>query len=110
MRDQPIFHRALILMSGQRLKRCDAVLGDAARHDEIEVGEIDVDVEGEAVAGDPARDPDTDRSDLLRAANGPLHPRAGETGDSMRAHAEVAAGADQHLFEIAHITMDILTI
>ena len=45
----------------------DALVGNAAGDDQIEVAEVGAHVEREAVARDPAADPDADRRELLVA-------------------------------------------
>src|SRR4029079_13782238 len=52
------------------------LVGDPARHDQIEVREIGGDVERDAVARDPARDPNPDGADLPVA-----NPRAAQPRD-----------------------------
>ncbi len=50
------------------------------------------------------RDVDADGGDLFLADAAARHrPDAGEFADALRHHAEVAAGADQHLFQQANI-------
>src|SRR5262245_40587445 len=53
--------------SGEPLDRGHADLVEAAGDDAREVGEVRGDVESEAVSGDPTREVDADRSDLLLA-------------------------------------------
>ena len=46
----------------------DAVLGDATRHNAVEVGEIGFDVEADAVQADPALQADADGGDFVFTA------------------------------------------
>ena len=75
----------------QPLQRRHALVGDAARHDQVEIVEIGGHVEREAVARDPARDADADRRELLVA-----DPDAGQPG--------IAAGADRRTRATARIS------
>ena len=79
-------------------------LVQAAGDDPREVGEVGRHVEGEAVGGDPAREMDADRGDLLLprpdADELLALPRLG--GDAV-----VGQGADQHLLEVADVAPDV---
>ncbi len=85
-------------------------VGDAARDDPLEVAQVGRHVQREAMRGDALRDVDADGGDLLfvDAADGiGLHiwvndgPDAGALRDALGHHAELAAGADEDLFEQA---------
>ena len=62
-----------------RAERRHAAIGDAARHDQIEIVEIGRDVERKSMAGDPARDAHADRRELFAA-----DPDAGQPCDACR--------------------------
>src|SRR5204862_73257 len=78
-----------------------------ARDDAGEVGEVGGDVEGEAVGGDPARQVDADRGDLVLA-----RPDAHERLPlpCLRGYAIVGEGADEHLLEVAHVAADVAPV
>ena len=87
---------------GLEFEAGDLAVGDAAGDDPLEVAQVGGDVEREAVRGDALRDVDADGGDLLlRDAAAGDGPDAGELADALREHAEVAAGADEDLFEQA---------
>jgi hypothetical protein len=84
---------------GQELgHRGDFDIGDAARDDGAEPGEVGVDVEGEAVAGDTALDADADGGDF-----GTVHPDAGATADTFSDDVEAGEGVNDRLFEEADV-------
>src|SRR5262245_37427397 len=60
------------------------------------------------MAGHPARNPHANCRQL--GASSRACPDSGQPLDPSRVHAEVAGRANQHLFEIAHITMHIAAI
>ena len=62
-------------------------------------------VEREAVARDPARNPNPNRRHLLVS-----NPDAGQARDARSRNAEIRRGTNQHLFEIAHVAMHIAPI
>ena len=64
------------------LERRHPAPGDATRDDQVKAGEVGADVERQAVTGNPARDADADRADLVIT-----HPDAGESRDSLRTNA-----------------------
>jgi len=76
-----------------------------ARDDQIEVTEIGVHVEGEAVRRDPARDVNADRRDLAAPSV-----NASQALDPKRFDAEVWQRAYQDLFQVAHVTMHVFTV
>ena len=78
--------------------------GEAAGDDELEVRQIDVDVEGEAVRGDGAGDVDADGGNFgwFNAWGCWRSPDAGELGDARGGDAEVGAGADEGLFHFTN--------
>ena len=96
-------------MPEQCLERCDAVLGDATGNDEPKEIEVGVHVECEPMAGHPARDADADCPDLLRSARR-SHPRARQSGNPARCHAEIRADADHQLLEIPNVSVHIAAI
>jgi hypothetical protein len=49
-------------------QRGHAMLADAARHDAVEMGEVRLDIQRDAVERDPAPDADADRGDLILSA------------------------------------------
>src|SRR5262249_37863552 len=53
----------------------------------------------------PARDPDADRADLLRA-----DPGSGQARDPRGRHAVGGAGPDHRLFEVADVAMDVAAL
>src|SRR6186713_2667316 len=68
LRDEPAVDLGLVELSARlALERRHPPPGDATRDDEVETGEIGADVERQAVAGDPTRDADPDRTDLVVA-------------------------------------------
>jgi hypothetical protein len=93
-------HGGLAAGVGLELEAGDLTVVDAAGDDPFEVAEVGGDVERESVGGDALGDVDADGRDLLLAdtASGD-GPDAGELADALGHDAEVAAGADQSLFE-----------
>src|SRR5688572_21142534 len=89
----------------QRRQRGHAAIGDPARHDQVETGEVGGDVEGEAVARHPARDADADGGELHVA-----YPGAAEAFHASGCDPEVRGGANQHFLEIADVAVDVLAI
>src|SRR5262249_14976891 len=81
-------------------ERGHRLVGDAAGHDQIEGVEVGGYVKGEAMRGHGARDVHADGGNLARYFL--LRPDAGQAGNVPGDHAEVAAGADQRLFQLAH--------
>ena len=79
--------------------------GNAARDDQVEILEICRHVERKAVARHPSRDPHADRRQLVAA-----DPHAGQSFDAPRLDTVVGGGPDQHLFDVAHVTMDVAPI
>src|SRR5271157_4002178 len=61
--------------------------------------EVRRDIQGKAVRRYTARDVHTDGGDLGLVAQ---RPRAGHARNAARGHAEISAGPDQHLFQLAH--------
>jgi hypothetical protein len=74
-------------------------------------------IERESVTGNPARDPDADRRELLELA-GPVaacvrarhDPRAGQAGLPYGSDAERRGDSDHHLFEIADVSVNVETV
>src|SRR5436190_14827872 len=93
-------------MPKQALERRDPFVGDAAGDDEAEAGKIRVHVEREAVARDPAGDPDADGGEL-GFASVDTDPDAGEPGDAPRLDAEPGHRPDQHFLEVAHVAVHV---
>src|SRR5262245_56293654 len=80
---QALLHLFDIDLSTQLLRQAgDPLVSDAAGHDVVEVGEVGVHVEGEAVHGDPAAGADAEGADLpgFRRVV-PVEPDAGEPID-----------------------------
>ncbi len=77
-------------------------LRDPARNNILEILQIRIQVEGEAVGGDPAADVHADRREF-RAA----HPNAGASGNALAGNAEIRQRIDQDLFERAHVEVHI---
>ena len=81
-------------------ERRDRLVADAARHDVVEVRQVGIDVEGEAVHRAAAAQAHADGRDL----RGPVDPHArvavepGRTGEP-----EVGQRVDQHLLDRAHV-------
>ena len=85
--------------------RGDAFIGDAARHDHLEVPQVRLDVQGEAVAGHPARDAHADGGDLFVA-----DPHAGKPLDAPARNPILGDRTDQHLFDVAHVAVHVTAI
>ena len=92
------------------LKGGDRPGRDAAGDNEIEILEIGVHVQREAVRRDAARNVHADGGDLglrLRGRGRPRHidlrPNSGHAGHSLGRDAEIGAGADQRFFQPPHI-------
>ena len=77
------------------LHRGDRLCRNAAGDDQVEVTEVGVDVEREAVRGNEAGDVDADGGKLGFG----FSPDAGEAGDTLGRDSEVRAGADENFFE-----------
>ena len=85
----------------------DAVAADAARHDAVEMREVGLDVDRDAVEADPAPDPDADRRDLvlgraavrLRRPVRPHHPDPDPPGPPLAADREGRERADHPLLQ-----------
>src|SRR5688572_10865930 len=92
-------------LPGQTLERGDAFVGYAARHYQIEIIEVGFDVECKAMHSDPARNTDTDSGQLLAA-----YPDSRETLDPFCLDPEVGGSPDHHLFEVAHVPMNITPV
>src|SRR5262249_16115766 len=83
----------------------DAAVGGPAGDDELELVEVGVRIEAEPGARSHAPAPHSNGPGLFAA-----DPHAGETGDALRGHAVLCDGANQHLFQIAHITVHVAAI
>ena len=82
---------------------------EAARGDPLgERGRIEVDVEGEAVRGHPARHVDADGGDLARALA--RYPDAGQAVDTLRVELEACEGLNRRLLEVAAVALDVLAV
>ena len=66
-------------------ERGDRLVRDAAGHDQVEIGQVGIDIEREAMTGDPARDADANRRELAVA-----DPDARQLLDASRLDAEIA--------------------
>ena len=83
-------------------KTRDAMFADAARHDEVEMAEVWVDVQREAVAADAfAAHADADSRDFRRSAVRRAHPDAGITRIPPARDAERAQRRNNHAFDVA---------
>src|SRR5262249_33607040 len=83
----------------------DASVADAARNDEVEIAEVGRHVESKAVARDPPRYPDADGRQLLAS-----DPDAGQPPDPAGPDAKIRGRADEHLLEIANVTVDVAAV
>src|SRR5690242_10323741 len=72
---------------------------------QVEVTEIRVDVECKAVRRHPARDVDADGRNFTAA-----RVNAGQTFDTKRFDIEIRQRANQNLFQVADVTMDVLAV
>src|SRR5262249_9124414 len=70
-------------------KGSDAFIGNAAGDDHLKVAQVGIDVEGKAVACDPAGDPHADGGYLFIA-----NPHAREPRDARSGHSEIGNRAD----------------
>src|SRR5436853_3822322 len=86
-------------------KRGHAFVSDAAWHDHPKVLQVGVDVEREAVTGNPARDSDADGGDLFVT-----DPHAGQPGDALAFDTVFANRANQDFFDVAHVTVHVAAI
>src|SRR3954470_21038985 len=86
-------------------ERGDTLIRDATGHDEVEMAEVGGDVQGKAVAGYPSGDSDTDSRKLLVA-----DPHAGQHRHPGSRHAEPEYRTNQHLFQIANVTVNVTAI
>src|SRR5215213_4732471 len=106
MGDKAVFHLGHIGNPPDlRGQRGHTFAGDPARHDQVEEVDVGGDVEREAVARDPSRNPHADRPDFLVS-----DPRATEALNAAGFDAVLRAHADHHLFEIANVTVDVAPI
>ena len=85
------------------------MVGDSARDDESKTREVRIDVQREAVARNPSRDPHADCGELV-LPSGRSDPDPCETSDPSRGDAEFPDSANQHLFEIAHVPVDVAPV
>ena len=86
-------------------KRCDPAISDSTRNDQAEVLEVRGDVQSEAVARHPSRDPDADGRKLFVA-----DPRAGQSLDAPRFDPEIGGRLDQHFLEVADVAVHVAAI
>lgn len=84
----------------------DGAASQAAGDDELEVGEVGGDVEGEAVGGDPLADADAHGGDLGGRAIGGFDPDASGFGVAVALDAVGVEGVDDGLFEEAHVAVE----
>ena len=85
-------------------------LGQAARRDPLrERRRVQVDVERVAVRRHPLRDVHADRGDLPRIRRS-VDPDAGQSFDSRRLDFDGGERADQRLFEVPAVTLDVLPV
>src|SRR5262249_31309039 len=71
-------------------------------HDHAEVFELRVYVESKSVAGNPARDPYANGCDLFVS-----NPYTGQAGNPGAFDPKIPEGADQYLFDSAHVAVHI---
>jgi len=81
----------------------DAV--NSARDDEIEIGEVGRDVEGEPVPGDPVARVHADRGDLLAAG-----PHSGERSIPFAGNSIVGERVDQRFLDLSQVPVQILLV
>ena len=86
------------------------MIGDAARHDEVEVGEIRGDIECKAVARDPPRDPHSDGGQLGDPPGPFVDPDSRQPLDAPGRHLVIGGRADQHFFEISHVAAHVAPV
>lgn len=86
----------------QPLQRGHAFVADAARNDPVKIPQIRIDVEGETVRCNPARDVNSHRHQLVVA-----YPNASESWNASGGKAVFGRHADENLFEGAHVPGDI---
>ena len=103
----PIFYLIHSHRAAQQARhRGHPFVGDAAGDDQVELREVGVHVEREAVARHPARDAHADRRELgVLPTQMPVSP-------AMRPASMPNArdGPDQHLLEVAHVTVHVAAI
>src|SRR6516164_611827 len=77
-------------------------LGQPARHDVLEITQIRIDVQREAVSGHPSADMDSDCGDLALT-----YPNAGELGSAAGRDAEIGQRIDDDLLDAAHVSAHV---
>src|SRR5712691_104061 len=82
-----------------------APLREATWHDQAEMFQIRRHVEGKPVARNPPGDTNPYRSNLIG-----INPRSRESLYPAGDNSVIAADADHHFLDIAHVTMDVLPI
>ena len=97
-----LHHDFAVELAGQR---GDGLVADPTGDDHVEVREVGVHVEREAVHGDPAADSNADRADLAVADPGAVQAR-----DPRRGDAQVGARANHRLFEQLHVAADVTAV
>src|SRR5262245_48686652 len=86
-------------------ERSHAPISYSTWNDQVKMAEVRRMVERESVAGNPAGNSDANRRKLF-----PANPHAGETGDSTGLDAAVARDANEHLLEIADVSVHITSV
>jgi hypothetical protein len=86
-------------------QRYHAAIGDAARDDQAEAVKIGCHVKRESMAGDPSRNPDANRRELLTA-----DPYAGESLDAVSRDPVVGSRPDKDFLEIADVLVNVAAI
>jgi hypothetical protein len=100
VRDQP---RARACRLVQRPHRGHRRVAHAAGHDAGEVAQVRVDVQGDAVEGDPTTAAHADGGDLA-----PVHPHADAAPAARSLDAEIGQGADHHLLQPPDMPVQVL--
>lgn len=95
----------LYLPTDSAFERGHSPVGYPARDDQVELVQVRAHVERESVAGDPAREPNTDCADLVLA-----NPGAGHPVTPLSCQTVVRADADHDLLKVTHVTMYVAPI
>src|SRR5690349_20298991 len=88
-----------------RGKRRDALVRDAAGHDQVEEIDVGRDIERESVTRNPAGNADADRADLFIT-----NPGAAESLHAPGLESVARADTDHHFLEVANVAMHVAPI